>query len=223
MLEILGAKRGHRMALACCLVVAGCGGGGSDSSSPSLADYTLYGRGASVARSAVSGEIPSSGIFRKLPDGAETTDILMHCVSAASTVGSQAPVQQSVSAGVRTTKASVIGNFNALVTASAGKTFFYAENCNYLAANGEPLTPPLGASAISMVVNDKGSHILSGPSNTPSEVDAVLSPRGMVVKEGPTIHWFAYQVGSAVVIVNTTHHSTSAVPASDRVGAWIAP
>lgn len=222
MFEGLGVKRAAWLCLATGLALAACGGGDSETSSPSLADYTFYGQGASVIQSPISAEIPSTGVLRMFPDGSQTFDVLTRCVPADSTTASGTSPQQSISVGVLAAKATLLANASALMAVAAGKTFYYAENCTYLSSGGEPLNPPLGPAAISMVVDDKGSRILNGPSNTLSEVDAVLSERGMVVSEGPTIHWFAYQVGSAVVIVNTTNHSTSAVPANNRVGVWIA-
>ncbi|WP_028604115.1 hypothetical protein [Ottowia thiooxydans] len=211
---------GRLASLGFCTALSSCGGGGDTPTAPTLADYTFYVPGAGVAYAPISGEIPATGIFRTRPDGTETHDALMHCVSVP--VSSGAQTQRSDAVGVLSSRATALTNANALAAAGAGKIFYYAENCTYLTATGTSLTPPLSAEAISMVVDETGSRISNGPSNTPAEVDAVLSTSGMTVSDGPRIHWFAYQVGTSVVIVNTTNYSTSRSSGINRVGLWIA-
>ena len=93
-----------------------------------LADYMFYGQGVSVAQVPASGEIPSSGTFRKLPDGSQTCDVLMRFASADSTVASGISAQQSVSVTVLTANAAVFADPGALVATAAGKTFYDVQN-----------------------------------------------------------------------------------------------
>ena len=99
-----------------------------ETASVMLADYTFYGQGVSVAPAPASGEIPSAGAFRKLPDGSQAFDVLMRFVSAGSTVASGISAQQSVSVAVLTANAAVLANPSALVATAAGKTFYDVQN-----------------------------------------------------------------------------------------------